>query len=141
MKQALAIAVFVPVFALGQPAFEAASIKPSPPGAAERSLTHRPGGRLVTANATLRMLILLAYQVLPFQLAGGPDWMESAGFDIDSTSSTRHGLLRSSASISAKPVRPGSRHTQIPKAPGHAYPIHDASARGRGTRPAIRKYP
>jgi uncharacterized protein (TIGR03435 family) len=83
MKRALLITVWAPWLLAGQPAFEVASVKPSPPGATERSLTHRPGARLVTSNATLKMMILLAYQVMPFQVVGGPDWLESAGFDID----------------------------------------------------------
>jgi bla regulator protein blaR1 len=65
------------------PAFEVASIKPAPADATGRSLTHNPGARLVAGNATLRMLVLLAYQVMPPQISGGPAWFETAGFDID----------------------------------------------------------
>jgi len=83
----------VPVLALtilayaayGQAAakFDVASIKMSGPGESERSLTHNAGARLTTSNATLKMLILLAYQVMPYQLSGGPSWLESDGFDIE----------------------------------------------------------
>jgi uncharacterized protein (TIGR03435 family) len=65
------------------PAFDAASIKPAAAEATERSLTHNPGGRLSTSNATVRMLILLAYQVMPYQISGGPSWFDSDGFDIE----------------------------------------------------------
>jgi bla regulator protein blaR1 len=65
------------------PAFEVASVKPSPAGATERSLTHQPGPRLVTSNATVKMLVFLAYQVMPFQVSGGPAWLQSDGFDIE----------------------------------------------------------
>ena len=68
--------------ALAQGAFEVASVKPSPPGAAERSLTRQPGAKLSASNATVKMLIFLAYQLMPFQVTGGPDWVGSEGFDI-----------------------------------------------------------
>ena len=83
----------VPVLALtilahaayGQAAakFEVASIKTASPAETERSLTHNAGARLTTSNATLKMLILLAYQVMPYQVSGGPNWLESDGFDIE----------------------------------------------------------
>ena len=65
------------------PSFDAASIKPARTDSAGRSLAHDPGGRLTTSNATLKMLIMLAYRVMPHQVAGGPGWVESDGFDID----------------------------------------------------------
>jgi uncharacterized protein (TIGR03435 family) len=69
-----------------QPAFEVASIRPAAPDARERSLSQMPGARLSTMNASLRMLILLGYQVMPYQLSGGPGWLESDGFDIEARS-------------------------------------------------------
>jgi uncharacterized protein (TIGR03435 family) len=63
--------------------FDVASVKPSGTGATERSLTQSPGARLTTSNATARMLIMLAYQVMPDQISGGPGWLESDGFDIE----------------------------------------------------------
>jgi bla regulator protein blaR1 len=63
--------------------FEVASVKPSPPDATDRSLGTRPGGRLSTENATVKQLIYFAYDVMPFQVSGGPDWVGSAGFDIE----------------------------------------------------------
>jgi len=68
------------------PVFDAASIKPTRSENGARSLTHNPGGRLNASNATLKMLILLAYQVMPYQLSGGPGWLDSDGFDIDAKS-------------------------------------------------------
>ncbi|HEV1287837.1 MAG TPA: TIGR03435 family protein [Bryobacteraceae bacterium] len=64
-------------------AFEVASIKPAPPDGTERGVTQKPGGRLSTSNATVRQLVYLAYQVMPVQVSGGPDWVGSAGFDIE----------------------------------------------------------
>ena len=63
--------------------FEVASVKPARPDVTERSLTHNPGARLTTSNATVKMLIMLAYQVMPDQISGGPNWLETDGFDID----------------------------------------------------------
>jgi bla regulator protein BlaR1 len=64
-------------------AFEVASIKPAPSSATERGITRKPGGRLSTSNATVKQLVYLAYQVMPPQVSGGPDWVGSAGFDIE----------------------------------------------------------
>src|SRR5215472_17847283 len=72
-----------PICAAQTPTFEVASIKPAQPGATGRSFTQRPGGGLVTSNATIRMLMAFAYQVMPEEISGGPSWAESDGFDID----------------------------------------------------------
>jgi uncharacterized protein (TIGR03435 family) len=69
------------------PAFEAVSIKPARPGTAGRSLSENPGPRLTTSNATLKMLVMFAYRVMPDQVSGGPGWVESDGFDIDAKAS------------------------------------------------------
>ena len=63
--------------------FEVASIKPSLPDATGRSFTERPGGGLSASNATVRMLMAFAYQVMPEEIAGGPPWASSDGFDIE----------------------------------------------------------
>src|SRR5437667_12680638 len=70
-----------------QTTFDVVSVKPARADAGGRSLTEHPGARLTTSNATLKMLILLGYQVMPFQLMGGPDWLTSAGFDIEAKAS------------------------------------------------------
>jgi len=74
---------FAIICAAQTPTFEVASIKPAQPGATGRSFTQRPGGGLVTSNATIRMLMAFAYQVMPEEISGGPPWAESDGFDID----------------------------------------------------------
>ena len=65
------------------PKFEVASIK--------RSLDHsftgmdlHAGGRL-TANAPLAVLVANAYNVKPFQIAGGPAWMYSDLYKVEAT--------------------------------------------------------
>src|SRR5687767_9813801 len=42
----------------------------------------QPGGRFTTVNVPLWDLIRQAYGLQRSQLVGGPDWMESARFDI-----------------------------------------------------------
>jgi uncharacterized protein (TIGR03435 family) len=64
-------------------AFEVASVKPSSPEATDRSLSLKRGGRLSTSNATVKQVVYFAYGVMPFQVAGGADWVGSEGFDIE----------------------------------------------------------
>jgi uncharacterized protein (TIGR03435 family) len=67
-------------------AFEAASIKPSPPDETRRGARRQPGGRLEVYNMTLRMLIRIAYESdtlqTPDQFVGGPNWAETDRFNI-----------------------------------------------------------
>jgi uncharacterized protein (TIGR03435 family) len=48
-----------------------------------RQLGSQPGGRLVAVNAPVKMLIQNAYQLRPYQVLGGPGWIDSDGYDID----------------------------------------------------------
>src|SRR5678816_1377986 len=45
-------------------------------------------GRL-TANASLRVLIQGAYQMQPFQIVGGPEWIGSEQYDVDAKTADR----------------------------------------------------
>ena len=66
-----------------RPEFQAASVKlntTNPPNRMQRPL---PGGRWTSRNVNLQMLILTSYEIQPYQLIGGPNWMESDGFDIE----------------------------------------------------------
>jgi uncharacterized protein (TIGR03435 family) len=63
-----------------RPKFEVASIKPS----LERSLMNvRPFPGRLTANATVRLLMQNAYTMQPFQIVGGPAWIDSERYDIE----------------------------------------------------------
>jgi bla regulator protein BlaR1 len=62
--------------------FEVASIKPNRSGGGQVSIGIQPGGRLTATNVTVRELIRLAYQVQPFQILGGPAWLNSDRFDV-----------------------------------------------------------
>src|SRR5690242_9769861 len=65
-----------------KPAFEVASVKPNDSGSRASSSSTMPGGGFRATNITLRLLILTAYRLKGFQLIGGPDWLDSARFDI-----------------------------------------------------------
>jgi uncharacterized protein (TIGR03435 family) len=84
MRRALFI---VPVLAFacglasGQPAFEAADVHVSPPGATE-SGGFLPGGRVEFRATTLLRLIGVAYSVPPDRVSGGPSWIDTDRFDL-----------------------------------------------------------
>src|SRR5579863_1167750 len=63
--------------------FEAASVKPNDSLSVRHVLLPPVGGRLSTRMAPLGLLIQSAYGVQSFQISGGPDWMDSTGFDIE----------------------------------------------------------
>jgi uncharacterized protein (TIGR03435 family) len=65
-----------------KPQFEVATVKPNKSGESGASLGPRPGGRLHGTNQTARNLIRGAFNLQPYQMIGGPDWMESDRFDI-----------------------------------------------------------
>ena len=81
------------------PRFEAASVKPSAPGAQGQSLRRPPGGQFSASNIPLRDIIALAYgvQEFPWRLDGVPDWATAERFDI---------VAKAAADV--PPVRPGS---------------------------------
>lgn len=71
------------------PKFEVASIKRQAPGPiafAEipRAIPqNRPGGVFNPAHITLKSLILFAYDLMSYQLIGGPDWLAVDQFEVD----------------------------------------------------------
>jgi uncharacterized protein (TIGR03435 family) len=65
-----------------KPQFEVATVRPNKSGESGASIGPRPGGRLNGTNQTARNLIRNAFNLQPFQLIGGPDWMDSDRFDI-----------------------------------------------------------
>ena len=64
------------------PAFEVATIKPSGPASPPISIQRFPGGRLVTSNTPLPMLIQWAYQLDEGRLLGVPAGINSLRFDV-----------------------------------------------------------
>ena len=70
------------------PAFEAASVKPTPSDDHELGTFFTyPGGRIVARGCTLNYLITLAYNVQHFQISGGEPWTDDRNvrFSIDAT--------------------------------------------------------
>lgn len=71
----------------GTPAFEVASVKINTSGEWRVSGGFLPGGRYRVTNYPLRSLIAAAYlrpQINPdFLISGGPEWIDTAHFDID----------------------------------------------------------
>ncbi len=84
-----AISLITTAVAFGQsvqtpaPAFDVASIKPAAPGQRNRFIRNTGGGRLSVTNMPLRDLVQMAYKIQPFQLIGGPAWMDSEAYDIN----------------------------------------------------------
>jgi uncharacterized protein (TIGR03435 family) len=64
-------------------AFEVASVKPSKSVDPSRGGRFFPGGRYSASGIRLRSVIISAYEIDPVRLTGGPDWLDSRGFDID----------------------------------------------------------
>lgn len=64
----------------GKPKFEVASIKPDPEQG-NTGLRLRPGG--LTANGPLKVMMIRAYGVQSFQIAGGPEWTNSERYAVD----------------------------------------------------------
>ncbi len=66
-----------------RPQYDVASVKPNTSNSGRIFFTGPPNSRTFTAsNATLQILIGLAYNVKPFQIEGGTGWIGSDHFDI-----------------------------------------------------------
>jgi uncharacterized protein (TIGR03435 family) len=63
-----------------RPQFEVASIKPA--GSRGPAMMRHLPGRL-TSNAPLRTLMQGAYDLQPFQIVGGPEWIGSERYEVD----------------------------------------------------------
>jgi len=80
---ALILAIACVSLTAAQPAFDVISIKPSTGG---RDFPLATGGRLHARYVNVQELIAMAYQLAPFQLSGGPAWLESDRFDVEAKS-------------------------------------------------------
>ena len=69
-----------------RPSFEVASVKPNTSTGPNQIRVGMPGnGRFNITNMPLAELIRFAYESQPFQLTGGPDWVNSQRFDVTAT--------------------------------------------------------
>lgn len=65
-----------------QPQFEVASIKPAAADARGQFIRMALGGRLNVTNMPVKELMVIAWRIQPYQITGGPPWMETARYDI-----------------------------------------------------------
>jgi uncharacterized protein (TIGR03435 family) len=77
-----AIAALLAAGLQGQ-SFEVASVKRNNSGGQGGRTQIQPSGRFTAVNATVRQLILRAYEVQDFQIVGEPKWVNSDHFDIE----------------------------------------------------------
>ena len=66
------------------PTFEVASVKPNNSGPGRMGGRGGPG-RIDMTNMPLSRLIRQAYDIHQTQIIGGPDWLDSQGFDVNAT--------------------------------------------------------
>ncbi len=64
-------------------AFDVASVREADPSKPGEPLISYGTDRFTSGNASLKMLMGFAYEVRNFQIAGGPGWANTTGFDID----------------------------------------------------------
>jgi uncharacterized protein (TIGR03435 family) len=84
VKRILALLVVVPLALPAQQRkvqFEEASIKPGDPNSLGGT-TNTSQGRFSAVNVTLKRLIGRAYNVEPYQIEGGPKWIQTEKFTI-----------------------------------------------------------
>src|SRR5438552_18127603 len=62
--------------------FEVASVKRNTSASGNGMMRLLPGGRVSAENFPVRLLITYAYQLANFQVAGGPGWLMSDGYDV-----------------------------------------------------------
>jgi uncharacterized protein (TIGR03435 family) len=65
-----------------KPSFEVASVKPNTSGSTSSSVNIDQGGRLTGKNQTVRNLVRNAWNLQPYQMVGGPDWISTDHFDL-----------------------------------------------------------
>ncbi len=70
-------------FAQSLPSFEVATVKPTDPKGRIIGFFTYPGGRIRAAHWSVFALIIDAFEIKPFQIAGGPRWITDEGFDIE----------------------------------------------------------
>src|SRR5580704_1152551 len=86
MKPGAALALSLLIVQAQTPkAFEVTSVKPNLSGLDQSIGVNIAGSRIRGENLSLRTLILQAYDVLDFQITGGPRWIGSDRFDVEAT--------------------------------------------------------
>jgi uncharacterized protein (TIGR03435 family) len=70
------------IAAAGAQSFDAAAIKQNKSGE-NNGRFGGPPGRFTSTNVPVQQFIVFAYQVQPFQIEGGPDWIRNDRYDIN----------------------------------------------------------
>lgn len=88
----LVSALTMGVLAQERASFEVASVKENVSGDSRQRMVTQPGGRLIATNARLKIMIadgFLGAQPLAIdRVLGGPEWVESARYDVNAKAST-----------------------------------------------------
>ncbi|HEX3747338.1 MAG TPA: M56 family metallopeptidase [Bryobacteraceae bacterium] len=67
-----------------RPSFQVASVKRNTVvNLRRKAISPKPGGQLAAENAPLLLLIQNAYHVQAYQVVGGPNWIQTDGYDIE----------------------------------------------------------
>jgi uncharacterized protein (TIGR03435 family) len=85
MRAAIAFSSLVLSGTLFGQSFDVASIKPSPRQVgrdANNQVSITPSG-FTGRNVTLKRLVVQAYGLQPYQIFGGPNWLDGAEYDVD----------------------------------------------------------
>ena len=92
------------------PTFEVALVKPSPPTQRfVNSLFTYPGGRITCEGCNLMYLLMEAFDMQPYQLTGGPHWINENRFDLEAKPPADSKSSKSNPSIRKLPPNPEQR--------------------------------
>jgi uncharacterized protein (TIGR03435 family) len=81
-KSAILLSLAPGIYGQESPAtFDVASVKPS--GGLGGLTRYLPNGGIQFTGVTFKVLVEIAYGIRPFQVIGGPGWIDIDGFDID----------------------------------------------------------
>jgi uncharacterized protein (TIGR03435 family) len=78
---AACLAMAVSAVAQG-PAFDVASVRPSQDTGKNMTIRRDPSAGITFGNASLKNLVLMAYNIQDYQLAGAQGWMQSDRYDV-----------------------------------------------------------
>ncbi len=78
----LIVASALPLASQTSMRFEVASIRPSANRAPVADYVFLPGGQFRAVNATVEELIIAAFDIARFRVVGGPDWIRSVQYDV-----------------------------------------------------------
>ena len=110
------ITAAAPVIRGQSPAFDVASVKVNHSGAqSTRIAAPRGTGRLDVTNAMVHTLILNAFALQDFQLAGGPAWIRDTRFDI--AARTNSGASREDVSAMLRSLLANRFHLKTHREP------------------------